>query len=177
MNEANANIRKQELQEQKAQMLKQQEEEQRCLGGALYGMLGKMQRNETAGDITATGIELGAIRTQMMAANIVGNKSVRSLSLTHKKIEDEEGVKFAKMLLVNSYVRKVEFEGNKLGPKTALELANVLSINESLQFLDLSQNCLTSAYGDNPQGVLALAQALKQNTTLLSLGVAGNQLD
>ena len=113
----------------------------------------------------------------MMAANIVGNKSVRSLSLTHKKIEDEEGVKFAKMLLVNSYVRKVEFEGNKLGPKTALELANVLSINDSLQFLDLSQNCLTSVYGDNPTGVVALAQALKQNTTLLSLGVAGNQLD
>lgn len=139
-------------------------------------MLGKLQHNETASNVTVSGLELGPVRAKILSENIAKNKSLRSLSLTHKQIEDEEGLNFAKMLLVNSYVRKVEFEGNKLGPKTALALAHVLEVSDSLQFLDLSRNCLTSQ-GDDPDGVFALAEALKTNTSLLSLGVAGNMLD
>ena len=48
------------------------------------------------------------------------------------------------MLLLNKNVRKLELEGNKLGPKTAAEFANVLKYSQTLLFLDLDNNMLTN---------------------------------
>lgn len=81
----------------------------------------------------------------------------------------------AKMLLVNKYIRKVELEGNKLGPNTARALGEVLNYNKTLLFLDLENNSLTQE-GDDPSGMNAFLNALKTNTTLRSLNVANNAL-
>jgi hypothetical protein len=80
------------------------------------------------------------------------------------------------MLMVNKNIRKLELEGNKLGPRTSKEFAHVLKVNKTLQFLDLENNSLTTD-GDDPNGLIAFVQALKHNESLLSLNVANNRLD
>ena len=47
------------------------------------------------------------------------------------------------MLYNNKTLRKIELEGNLLGPKSATELGKALKLNSSLIFLDLSSNQLT----------------------------------
>ena len=70
-----------------------------------------------------------------------------------KMIDDEVGVNFARILLYNKSLRKVELEGNKLGPKTAREFGHVLTFSKTLKFLDLDNNMLTSD-GDDTTGIL-----------------------
>ena len=142
----------------------------------MLNLLGKLQRNETAYDVTLSGIELGSIRTRILATNIVRNTSLLSLSMSRKGIEEEVGVDLARMLLVNKNIRKIELEGNKLGPKTAREFGNVLRYNSSLKFLDLDNNSLTSD-NEDPTGLLTFIDALKYNKTLQSLNLANNRLD
>jgi Ran GTPase-activating protein (RanGAP) involved in mRNA processing and transport len=85
-------------------------------------------------------------------------------------------VELGRMLMINKTVRKLELEGNKLGPKTAREFSHVLSYNKTLKYLDFDNNMLTND-GDDNNGLLAFIEALKSNKTLLSLNMANNRLD
>lgn len=98
------------------------------------------------------------------------------LSANRKFIEDEVGVDLARMLILNKNVRKIELEGNKLGPKTAKEFSNVLRYSTTLKFLDLDNNMLTND-GEDPTGLKQMIEALKVNKSLLSLNIANNRLD
>jgi hypothetical protein len=80
------------------------------------------------------------------------------------------------MLMINKTLRKLELEGNKLGPKTAREFGHLLRISTTLKFLDLDNNMLTND-GDDTSGLLTFIEALKTNKTLLSLNMANNRLD
>ena len=44
------------------------------------------------------------------------------------------------MLYTNNTLRKIELEGNLLGPKSATELGKVLKVNTGIIFLDLGSN-------------------------------------
>lgn len=167
---------KQQQEALKLQTLKRQEEESKKLGGRMINMLRKLQMNETPRDFDFTGIDLGSVRLRILVGNMVGNETLRAVSLTRKLIEEEEGVYLAQMLMVNKNIRKLELEGNKLGPRTSKEFGNVLKVNKTLQFLDLENNSLTTD-GDDPNGLIAMIQALKTNESLLSLNVANNRLD
>jgi hypothetical protein len=63
-----------------------------------------------------------------------------SLHLARKMIKDEDGVKIAKMIKNNKYMRKLELEGNLLGPNSAKELGEALLENKTLKYLDLEGN-------------------------------------
>jgi Ran GTPase-activating protein (RanGAP) involved in mRNA processing and transport len=65
-----------------------------------------------------------------------------SLHLARKVIKDEDGVKLARMIKVNKHLRKIELEGNLLGPNTARELGEALLSNKTLKYLDLEGNQL-----------------------------------
>lgn len=52
-----------------------------------------------------------------------------SLHLARKMIQDVEGVILAEMLLENKTLRKLELEGNLLGPMTARKFGEVLMVN------------------------------------------------
>lgn len=132
--------------------MKRQDEESKKLGGRMINMLRKLQKDETPRDFDFTGIDLGSVRLRILVSNTVCNESLRSLSLTRKVIEEEEGVYIAQMLMVNKNIRKLELEGNKLGPRTARELGYVLGVNTTLKFLDLENNSLTTD-GDDPSGM------------------------
>ena len=55
-------------------------------------------------------------------------------------IKDEDGTEIAKILYNNTTLRKLELEGNNLGPKSAKEFGKALRINKTLQYLDLESN-------------------------------------
>ena len=92
-------------------------------------------------------------------------------------IEDPEGVAIAKMLRKNETLRKLDLEGNLLGPQTASEFGRALAINKSLKTLNLESNLLNSENGDDQWGLYDLADFLPKNTTLLSLNLGNNQID
>ena len=80
------------------------------------------------------------------------------------------------MLYTNKTLRKLELEGNCLGPNTAAEFGRVLQHNTTLQYLDLESNQLTLD-GQEFYGMYEFVNLLEHNDTLLSLNLANNGLD
>ena len=65
-----------------------------------------------------------------------------SLHMARKNISDNEGWQLARMLNTNKHLRKLELEGNNLGPKTISEFGKMLKYNKEtgLRSLDLESN-------------------------------------
>lgn len=91
-------------------------------------------------------------------------------------MKDESGMVFAKMLKTNTTLRKLELEGNLLGPKSATEFGKALTKNNTLKYLDLESNQLTLD-GQEFRGIYDLVEFLDFNTSLISLNLANNQMD
>lgn len=79
-----------------------------------------------------TGLELGASKTSMLAKNIKINESLLSLHMGRKNIPDTDGIQLAQMLNTNKTLRKLELEGNNLGPKSISEFGKMLKYNTTL---------------------------------------------
>lgn len=60
--------------------------------------------------------------------------------MARKKILDPEGVIIARMLVSNGFLRKLELEGNLLGPQSARAFGKALKKNITLKVLDLESN-------------------------------------
>ena len=74
-------------------------------------------------------------------------------------------------------MRKLELEGNGLGPKSAAEFGRMLSHgNKTLKHLNLESNQLTLG-GQEHWGIYQFVEFLSTNNTLLSLNLANNELD
>ena len=80
------------------------------------------------------------------------------------------------MLLTNKKLRKLELEGNNLGPECAYAFGRALRVNTTLKYLDLESNNLTND-GTEFGGITDLFTFLPENKTLLSLNLANNGLD
>ena len=89
---------------------------------------------------------------------------------------DQEGIQLARILNTNLTLRKLELEGNKLGPKSAAEFGQALKVNFTLQYLNLANNNLT-VDGQDMWGVIQLFDFLEFNTTLKTLIISNNGLD
>jgi len=74
------------------------------------------------------------------------------LHLTRKGISDNEGYILAQMLVSNKVLRKLELEGNLLGPKSIRAFGKALKTNKNLRMLDLESNQITQD-GTEFQGV------------------------
>lgn len=81
-------------------------------------MLKNLQGDNTPKEYTIAGLNLGPARCRILCQHVAFNKTLTSLHLARKGIEDAEGVELAKMLIENKVLRKLELEGNKLGPKS-----------------------------------------------------------
>ena len=135
-----------------------------------------LQTNETPFEISLSGLDLGGPRCRILAASIAFNKTLLSLHLARKGIQDEEGQDLAKMLYTNTTLRKLELEGNCLGSKCAQEFGRALRVNKTLKFLDLESNQLT-VDGNDPSGVTIFIEFMLYNKTLISLNIANNSLN
>lgn len=80
------------------------------------------------------------------------------------------------MLYTNKTLRKIELEGNLLGPKTIKEFGKALKHNKSLMLLDLESNQFTRE-GEDRDCIEFFINALENNKHLLSLNMANNRLE
>lgn len=94
--------------------------------------------------------------------------------MARRKIDDNDGLIIAKMLQYNKNLRKLELEGNLLGPQSASAFGHALKINKNLMVLNLESNQLNAENGSDPWGLYDFVEFLDSNTTLLSLNVANN---
>lgn len=139
-------------------------------------MLNGLQNNSTPFDFSVCGLDLGAVRCRILATQVAHNKSLLSLHLARKGIQDAEGKEIAKILLTNTTLRKLELEGNNLGLQSAYAFGRALKVNKTLRYLDLESNQLTTD-GTNWGGVTSFFEFLPVNKTLISLNMANNQMD
>lgn len=154
----------------------EEEEQSKKLGGRILMMLTKLENDCTPKEYSTSGLELGAVRTRILASQVAYNHTLTNLHLSRSNIKDEEGVELAKILYNNKTLRKLELEGNNLGPKSAKEFGKALRINKTLLFLDLESNQL-SGDGDDHSGVVDLIVALESNKSLISLNLGNNKLE
>ncbi|KAJ3125143.1 Tropomodulin-2 [Nowakowskiella sp. JEL0407] len=93
-------------------------------------------------------------------------------SLTSLDLKDSSlfsfnhGSVIANALSINTHIKSINLTNVKLQTATAIELAEALRDNHSLESLVLDQNLIA------PQGIRALADALKYNSTLKELRIA-----
>ena len=121
-------------------------------------------------------MDLGPARSRMLAQNVAYNTTVKSLHISRKNVLDHDGINLAYMLRSNKVLRKLELEGNCLGPLCAFAFGRVLHENNTLRYLDLESNQLTND-GSDFKGVLEMFNFLDHNSTLLSLNIANNNLN
>ena len=96
---------------------------------------------------------------------------VRSLKLGKCGLTDEHGVQIGKALgSGETALAELRLNGNQLGDKAGLALAQALAGNTTLTMLDLDDN------GLGEQAGLAIAQALATNAALTELELDRNQL-
>lgn len=62
----------------------------------------------------------------MLAQNIAFNSTLFTIHLARKEILDHDGVNLAYMLKHNNILRKLELEGNNLGPQCAFAFGRAL---------------------------------------------------
>ncbi|KAF4710610.1 hypothetical protein FOZ63_005207 [Perkinsus olseni] len=96
-------------------------------------------------------------------------------SNARKCLSDEDGVSLSAMLEVNRTLEYVDLEGNALGPSTARRLAEVLAGNNSLKYLNLRDNDLTSS-GSDQEAVAELCRGLDVNESLMVLLLGRNSI-
>jgi len=79
----------------------------------------KLKNDETPRDYSLAGSDLGTARTSILSKLVAHNQTLTCLHLVRKGITDVDGLDIAKILLTNTTLRKLELEGNQLGPKSA----------------------------------------------------------
>jgi len=166
----------QKAKQEKERLKRLQDEEQdmKKIEGRMRNILIDIKADKSSRDITTAGMKLGPIRCGLLASSVETNVSLMSMHLSRKQLKDEEGVLMANMIKINKNMRKLEMEGNLLGPNTARAFGEALLENKTLRYLDLEGNQLQ--HDQNSTGIETLIDSLNRNTTLLSLNIANNDL-
>ena len=97
------------------------------------------------------------------------NESLEYLDLSNTFMSDDLAIALARIFLVNDRIFHLNLAANLLAEKGGLAIAaDALAQNKSLQYLNLSHNCLT------PKVIEALSASLVSNTTLTYLNLSHN---
>ena len=68
-------------------------------------MLVGLQDQATPFQIGLSAIELGLIRSKILASNLAYNETLLALHMPNKNLSDQEGQQFAKVLFSNNVIR------------------------------------------------------------------------
>ena len=124
--------------------------------------LEQMSMNETPMEVSLAGCEI-AQNIPILSKHLGVCTSILSLDLSRSGIDDENGKVLASYLRKNNILRKLELEGNLLGPKTAIELGKSLKVNTGLKLLDLESNQLCADNGSDQIGLYEFVEFLEHN--------------
>lgn len=125
-------------------------------------------------------MHLNDISCRTISRHLWSDHCLVSLDVTNCQITDRGGVYIARVLKHNTSIKKLELGDNLLGYKTCVILADSLKKNQTLKFLGLDSNPLTSKKATD--AVEALSNIIVQNSSLYHLslhrcniGVAGGR--
>ena len=97
------------------------------------------------------------------------NTCITCLDLSSNKLDDHAGAYIARILTRNKTLKKMELDNNEFGQKTLAAFGESLRINESLVYLNVDSNPMFT--NDDLKGARFFAEALRANTTLVSLNL------
>ena len=171
-------LKKAEEDRKKEHLRRQQEELQEIntLKGKFGNMINELKTDNTSLEFTISGLNLLPAQIRILVQATMVNQSLRSLSMIRKGISDHDGVEIAKCLNGNQSLESVILEGNLLGSLTAGAVGQLLEKNTTIRVIDLESNDLTDA-GKNNKGIVELAEALKNNKSLLHLNLTNTNMD
>jgi hypothetical protein len=168
---------KEKMEAEQAQKEMMERQERARLEGKITIISNKLRTNTSPAQYSLSGIELSTATVGIIANDIKVNKTLRTLHLCKKKINDEQGAVLADMLILNKFLLKLELEGNLLGAKTAIAFGKVLKDqNKTLVYLDLENNFLTNS-GASYDEVKSFSDCLITNKSLLHLNLANNGMN
>ncbi|GLE10056.1 hypothetical protein PINS_up022051 [Pythium insidiosum] len=120
---------------------------------------------------THAALRVSSVGARALCKALVFNHSLTSLTLSRNALDDGAAKHIAALLRrPTSALRRLDLEGNALGPLAARELAEALGGNETLESLSLESNPLTDQEKDW-SGVAALSAMLARNRGLRSLSL------
>lgn len=105
-------------------------------------MINDLNTNTTNLEFTISGMDLRPAQINVLINHVQNNSSLKGLTMCRKAITDPEGCEVAENLSKNSYLERLELEGNNLGPETLTQISKLLASNESLRLIDLEGNRL-----------------------------------
>jgi hypothetical protein len=178
-------LKKQQQEDDKLKRLQEQEQfEQNTklrfqliqkMEGNLIEIIRGLIDNTSSYELSFAGLELDTWNFTNLMLFLPDNKSLLTLNLSRKNLTDSHAMQIAEMLKVNKKLRRLELEGNFFGPEALKHFAEALKVNKTLRYLDLENNRLTDN-GNDDSGILAIFDALKHNTMLISLNLSNNYL-
>lgn len=178
-------LRLQQLERERKQKLKELENQKedikertlqiQQMEGNFTNIIRELMNNTSPYELSFAGLELDKWNFTSLMLFLPENLSLLTLNLSRKKLGDEQAKEISNMLKRNRKLRRLELEGNEFGPDSAKYFAEALTVNRTLRYLDLENNNLTNR-GEDSDGIIALFEALKDNTMLISLNLSNNFL-
>jgi hypothetical protein len=156
------------LQKRRMQMERSLQEEQDELAKdhQINMLIDLIKDNQVNGSLR---VDVNSVTARCLAKALWVNDSVTCLDISNNQLNDHAGTYIARVLKHNQALKKLELDNNQLGPKSAAAFGEALATNESVVYLSLDSNEIVS--DSDQSGILALADALKQNRTLTSLNL------
>ncbi|KAI8612350.1 hypothetical protein BC830DRAFT_1137152 [Chytriomyces sp. MP71] len=142
-----------------------------CVDGkALTALCTVLSKDVVISNLCLADTFLGDDGAILLAGVLKKNTSIISLDLRGNNIRSDGAIALSQMLKMNNSLKSLMLEWNCLGIwETGVKaLADALSVNDALEFLDL-RNCKIS-----PQGINMLSLGLKNNKALLKLDLRWN---
>ena len=168
---------KEKMEAEQAQKEMMERQERARLEGKITIISNKLRTNTSPAQYSLSGIELSSATVGIIANDVKINRTLKTLHLCKKKINDEQGAVLADMLIKNKFLLKLELEGNLLGAKTALAFGKVLKDqNKTLSYLDFENNFMTNSGASNDE-VKSFSDCLLTNKSLLHLNLANNGMN
>ena len=94
-------------------------EQSKKMAGRMYLNFMKLSTNTTPKELTFAGLEFNLSKTRMLSYQVSINSSLCSLHMARRGLDDEAGESLALILKDYKTLRKMELEGNSLGPRSA----------------------------------------------------------
>lgn len=141
-------------------------------------MLDRLKENNTPQDYTLSGLNLGSARLRMLVGAVTDNNSLLGLNLSRKELVQVDAIEIANMLSKNKKLQKLELEGNMLNSIGVKTIAReLIKNNTTLRYLDLEGNKITGPTKQDYVAVEEIAEMLKENKKLLILNLASTGLN
>lgn len=139
-------------------------------------MMVDLMNNTTGFEKEFSSVKLDPLDFLNIIKLLHNNKSLHTINLSRKNLNDSHAKLIADMLKTNDTLRRLELEGNLFGPEGCKSIADALRVNKTLRYLNLENNRLTD-HGNDHSGIEELCTVLKlENRMLISLNLSSNCL-